>query len=406
MPKLTKRLVDQLQSAATDYTVWDFDVRGFGCRVHASGRKTFVVKYRVGGGRGATQRKMALGCYGPTTVDQARLSARQALAEVVKGGDPAGRRNDYRHAHSVREFALRYLAEHARPKKSARSAEEDEWLLDRYVLPKLGTRKMVDLAAADIARVVHGLSITPALANRVRALLSKMLSLAVVWGVRSDPANPARAVQKYPERSRARYLSGEEVKRLGDALSAAQRNVSEPWQAIAAIRMLLFSGCRRGEVLGMRWEYIDYDNGVVLLPTSKTGRKTVYLSAPILQILSELPRKDGNPWVLPSRLAVNDRPFEGVGHVWLRIRATAGLNDVRLHDLRHTFASKGVNLGIGLPLIGGLLGHVLPTTTAKYAHLAADPTRNAGERIASRIASELTGHHGTVTRLISAMRRQ
>jgi integrase len=113
---------------------------------------------------------------------------------------------------------------------------------------------MVDLAAADIARVVHCLSITPALANRVRALLSKMLSLAVVWGVRSDPANPARAVQKYPERSRARYLSGEEVKRLGDALSAAQRNASEPWQAIAAIRMLLFSGCRRGEVLGMRWE--------------------------------------------------------------------------------------------------------------------------------------------------------
>ena len=164
-------------------------------------------------------------------------------------------------------------------------------------------------------------------------------------GVRSDAANPARAVQRHPERSRARYLSGEDVKRLGDALFAAQRSKSEPWQAIAAIRMLLFSGCRRGEVLGMRWEYIDYDNGVVLLPTSKTGRKTVHLSAPILQILSELPRKDGNPWVLPSRLAVNDRPFEGVGHVWLRIRATAGLNDVRLHDLRHTFASKGDQFG-------------------------------------------------------------
>jgi Arm DNA-binding domain len=230
----------------TDYTVWDSDLRGFGCRVHARGRKTFIVQYRVGGGRGATQRKMALGSYGPTTVDQARLSARQAPAEVVKGGDPAGRRNDYRHAHSVREFALRYLAEHARPKKSPRSAEEDEWLLDRYILPTLGTRKMVDLAAADIARVVHGLSITPALANRVRALLSKMLSLAVVWGVRSDPANPARAVQKYPERSRERYLSGEEVKRLGDALSAVQLNASEPWQAIAAN---LFNRCAASSLL-------------------------------------------------------------------------------------------------------------------------------------------------------------
>jgi integrase len=404
MSKLTKRIVDQLQPTATDYTAWDTELRGFGCRVHRAGRKTFIFKYRVGGGRAATQRKMALGVYGPTTVDQARVLARQAHAEVIKGGDPAGRRYDHRRADSVKQFVERYLAEHARPKKSPRSSEEDEWLLNRYILPKLGTRKMIDLAAADVARVVHGLSATPALANRVRALLSKMLSLAVVWGVRNDPTNPARAVERYPERSRERYLSGEEIKRLGEALSAAERDASEPWQAIAAIRLLLFSGCRRGEILQMRWEYIDYDNGVVLLPVSKTGRKTIYLSAPLLQVLNGLPRKEGNPWLLPSRLAVNDRPFQGVGHVWLRLRASADLHDVRLHDLRHTFASKGVNLGIGLPLIGALLGHALPTTTAKYAHLAADPTRNAGERIASRIASELSGHHATVTCFVGAKR--
>jgi integrase len=297
------------------------------------------------------------------------------------------------------------LSDHARPKKSARSAEEDEWLLEKYILPKLGTRKMVDLSAADVARVVHALAATPALANRVRALLSKMLSLAMVWGVRSDPVNPARAVEKFPERSRERYLSGDEVARLGQALAEAEKSASEPWQAIAAIRLLLFTGCRRGEVLGLRWDYIDNDNGVILLPASKTGQKTIYLTAPVLSILCDLQRKPNNPWILPSRLAVNDRPFDGVGHVWLRIRTAAQLDGVRLHDLRHTFASKGVNIGLGLPLIGGLLGHALPTTTAKYAHLAADPTRKAGERIAARLASELAGSTATVTEFATRRRQ-
>lgn len=397
MPRLTKRLVDQLQKTASNFTQWDSELRGFGCLVHVTGRKTFIVKYRVGGGRTATQRKMTLGAYGPLTVDEARSLARQTLAEVAKGGDPAGRRHDYRRAQSVAEFGARYLAEHALPKKSQRSAEEDQWLLEKYILPKLGQRKVVDLAAADISRLTHGLSSTPALANRVRSLLSMMLSLAVVWGVRNDPVNPARAVQKFAERARETFLSAEAIKRVGDALRAAEAN--EPWQAIAAVRLLLFTGCRRGEILGLRWEYIDYDNSVILLPASKTGRKTIYLTAPVLTILAGLPRKPGNPWVLPSRLAVNDRPFEGVGHVWQRVRREADLEHVRLHDLRHTFASKGVNLGLSLPLIGGLLGHALPTTTARYAHLAADPTRAAGERIAGRLAVELTGDLGSVARL-------
>lgn len=345
MPKLTKRVVDQLQPAASKYTEWDSELRGFGCLVRPTGRKTFIYKYRVGGGRAATQRKMTLGAYGPTTVDEARRLALQAHADVIKGSDPAGRRNDHRKADNMKQFAERYLAEHARPKKSPRSVEEDDWLLERYILPKLGTRKMVDLATADVARVVNGLAATPALANRVRALLSKILSLAMVWGIRNDPVNPARAVQKFPEQPRERFLSGEDVKRVGDALAEVEQKESEPWQAIAAIRLLLFTGCRRGEILTLKWDYIDHDNRVILLPSSKTGAKTIYLTAPVLAILAALPRKEDNPWVLPSRLAKDDRPFVGIGHVWLRIRDAAKLPGVRLHDLRHTFASKGVGLG-------------------------------------------------------------
>jgi integrase len=389
--KLTKRAVDALQPSNQDFTVWDTELRGFGCRIYPTRRRVFIFKYRVGGGRSAAQRKLLLGTYGAVTVDQARALAHQAHADVINGKDPAGARANHRRAETVKEFGERYLAEHADTKKSPRSAREDKRLLDRHVVPKLGTRKMADLSAADVTKLVHGLASTPIPANRVRSLLSKMQALAIAWGVRSDPVNPVSLVQKFPETSRERYLSSDEVKQLGNVLAEFEQAAKEPWQAIAAIRLLLFTGCRKSEVLSLQWSFIDYDNSAILLPTSKTGRKTVYLTAPVLELLATLPRKNGCPYIFPSRLAAADRHFEGLGHVWERVRRKAKLDGVRLHDLRHTFASKGVGLGLGLPIIGGLLGHALPTTTAKYAHLAEDPTRAAGERIARQLSGELRG---------------
>lgn len=402
--RLTKRTVCALQPGERDFTVWDDELRGFGCRVHPSGRLTFVLKYRVGGGRAASQRKMVLGTYGTLTVDQARELARHAQADVVKGGDPAGTRAAHRRAETLQQFAERYLADHAQAKKSKTSAREDRRLLEKHILPKLGARKVIDLTTADISKTVQTaaqqpsrrrqdrgrLVPTPVLANRVRALLSKMLSLAKIWGLRSDPVNPASFVEKYREKSRERYLSNHEVRKLGDVLLELESNAQEPWQAIAALRLLLFTGCRKSEILSLRWDYIDYDNKAMFLPESKTGRKTIYLNAPVLEILAPLPRKDGNPWVLPNRFGHPNRHFNGLGHIWERVRKKAGLHQVRLHDLRHTYASKGVGLGVGLPIIGGLLGHALPTTTAKYAHLASDPVRDAGERIAARLKSDLS----------------
>lgn len=387
--KLTKRKLDALAPADREYVVPDGELPGFACRVHPSGHKTFVFKYRLGGGRGGSQRKMTLGRYGEGfTTEQARARAKDIAAQVHRGEDPGRQRIEHRRAETLETFAKRYISDHATPRKRPSSATHDQWLLDRHVVPKLGSQKIVDITTGDVAKFIQGLSDRPILANRCRSLLSKMFSLSVSWGVRRDQINPVRLVAKFPEQSRERFLSGDEIKRLGDVLRDAESNATEPWQAIAAIRLLLLTGCRRGEVMSLKWEFIDRDNEVLLLPESKTGRKTVYLTAPVLEILEQIPRKDGCPYVLPSRFDVDDH-FRGVAHVWERLRLVAGLHHVRIHDLRHTFASKGVGLSIGLPLIGGLLGHAKATTTAKYAHLAADPTRKAGARIARQLLAEL-----------------
>jgi integrase len=434
MTRLTKRSVDALTPGSGDYTVWDDDLAGFGVRVHPAGRKTFVLKYRVGGGRAATQRKMTLGTFGPVTVEQARGMARQAHADVVKGRDPAQERTDHRRADTFKRFADRYLEDHARPKKKPRSAAEDERLLNRHVIPKLGTRKVVDITTADIAKLVNGLAGTPVIANRVRALVSKMMSLATRWGIRSgDVANPAKAVEKFPEQRHERYLTVGELQALGRALTAAEKQATLPWQGIAAIRLLLLSGCRCGEILALRWELIDWERGFIMLADSKTGRKPVYLSAPLRTVLESLPSRATHGYVLPGRSGPS-KPFVGLAYVWGRLGHAAGLRPeparqarskpraeapvaalaqeagrmiepVRIHDLRHTFASKGVGMGLSLRLVGGLLGHVSPLTTDRYAHLDADPVRQAAERVATVIGADLAGETGTVIPVPVAGRR-
>lgn len=399
MAKLTKRSVDALAPAAADYMAWDTELHGFGCRVHPGGRKTFVFKYRVGGGRSASQRKMTLGQYSDAfTVDQARTMARRIHADVLTGKDPAGDRAAHRKAETLKDFAKQYMNDHAKAVKKASSASQDQWMLDRYILPALGSRKMVDITSGEIARFIRANATqtdrrgeqrsTPILANRLRSLLSKMMSLATAWGVRPGGDNPVRSIEKFPERSRERFLSSDEIKRVGEVLREAEAAASEPWQAIAAIRLLILTGCRRGEVLSLQWSFVDEENGALLLPDSKTGRKTVYMTPPVAAVLAALPRQEECPFVLPAKVG-REGHFVGVGHVWERLRKKARLEGVRLHDLRHTFASRGVGLGLGLPVIGGLLGHADATTTAKYAHLAADPTRRAGLRIARKLHAEL-----------------
>jgi integrase len=401
MPKLTKTLVERLAPRADRYVIWDDLQPGLGVVVQPSGRRSFIFKYRVGGGRRSLMRKPVIGQYGPVTVDQARAVARKWGALVVQGGDPSGERIAHRAADTVAQFCDRWLEDHARPHKKPKSVAQDEWLMERVIKPELGTRKMQDVTTAEVVRLVAKLRDRPTVGNRTRALLHTMFKHAALWGIRSlDQVNPVQNVQRYPERRRRRFLSFEELKRLGDTLAAVEHDASEPWQAVAAIRLLLLTGCRKSEILTAEWAWLDREQALLALPDSKTGAKVVYLSAPAMALLASLPSTprpaghNGGPalaearHVLPSARR-EDQPFDGLWHCWTRIRTAAGLADVRLHDLRHTFGSHGVNLGMGLPLIGGLLGHTQPETTQRYAHLAAAPVREAGERIAAAIAAAL-----------------
>jgi integrase len=226
-------------------------------------------------------------------------------------------------------------------------------------------------------------------ANRTTALLSSMLAFAVARGFRPD--NPARGIKKYRQRDHDRFLSPEELKTLGEALTLAEADGENPF-AIGAIRLLLLTGCRKNEILSLRWAWVDFERASLRLPDSKTGAKTVPLAAPALELLRAMPRIEGNDHVFPS--AKGGGYFVGLQKVWARIRDMANMPDVRLHDLRHSFASVGAASGDSLYIIGKLLGHAQSRTTQRYAHLADEPLRAAAERISGQIAAAIKGGDG------------
>jgi integrase len=389
--KITKRSVDALKAAAdgAEMVLWDSELKGFGVRVQRGGAKSYVLHYRVGTGRGASLRKLTIGRHGsPWAAETARREAKRLLGMVENGGDPAADKTARKVAPTMAELADRFLAEHVDAKRKASTADEYRRLLDKIILPTLGKRKVADVARADITRLHHANRSASYQANRLLAVLSKMFNLAERWGLRPDGSNPCRHVEKFAERKRERMLSPAELAQLGEALAA--HDVS-PY-AVAAVKLLVFTGARLGEVLGLRWEWVDFERGEARLPESKTGAKTLHLPPPALAVLAELPRLDGNPYAIagakPGAALVNlEKP-------WRAIRAAAGLDDVRLHDLRHAFASVAASSGMGLPIIGKMLGHTQPATTARYAHLASDPVKAAAAVVAGKIAAAMAGGSG------------
>lgn len=416
--KITKRVVDSLKIApgnqSGEAVLWDDEVQGFGVRLRAGGTKTYLVHYRVRGGRNAPLRKYTIGRHGsPWTADEARAEAKRILGLVEAGADPAASKAAHRGAINVASLAARFLAEHVEPKCKPRTAIEYRRLIDKIILPKLGKKLATDVVRGDIAKLHHAYRDTLYDANRTLAVLSKMFTLAEKWGERPDGSNPCRHVEKYQEHKRERMLSAEELGNLGKTLVAAEQGkikardkktgketerllVFTP-HVIAAIRLLVFTGARLREVLGLRWEWIDFERGEARLPDSKTGAKTLHFPPPALEVLKSLPRVDGNPHVIiggvPGACLVNlEKP-------WLAIREAAGLGDVRLHDLRHAFASVAAASGMGLPIIGKMLGHTQAQTTQRYAHLASDPVKAAAASVAGKISAAMQGTSATVVNM-------
>jgi integrase len=361
----------------------DGDVPGFGVRVTANGARSFVLRYRVrGSGR---ERTYTIGSTGDWQTTAARTEARRLRRLIDQGGDPLGDIEHRRTEPTVADLIERFLTEHVEPRLRPGTVRHYRMLIDRHIRPHFGAHiKVADVSFADLDRLHRKISKSGAsyAANRVVAICSKMFALAVRWNMRDD--NPARGIERNYEAKRKRYLTGDELARLTAALAA---HPSE--QAANVFRLLLLTGARSGEAMSARWADLDLGAGVWTKPGSavKQGVDHVTpLSGPARQLLSEIRAEQTarnrqlGTWVFPSS-------DSSIGHVidvaknWYAICKSAGIEGLRIHDLRHSFASQLASGGASLPLIGALLGHSNPATTARYAHLFQDPQRAAIERV-------------------------
>ena len=419
--KITKRLVDSLKADGTDYYVFDRELIGFGIRVRKTGGMSYVVRYRAGSGRNAPVRRVTIAPVGKVTPDEARAAARDILASVVKGADPARAKTDEKRELTFADLVDRYLVEVTATKKP-KTLELYTHVLKAYATPALGAKKARAVSTPDIGQLRISLSGKPVIANRTCNVISSMYGWADKSGILPDVDNPTVGVERYKEGRRERYLSSDELARLGAAIEEAE-TVGIPWEpdpekkikhapkavnrrlkidafAAAALRLYLLTGARLREILRLKWHEVDLERGILLLPDSKTGSKTIILNAPARLLLSSLPRAGlyvipGAPKKADARGKIDEQPRHDLKRPWHRVRQRAGLDGldgtirVRVHDLRHTHASVGVGASFGLPIVGKLLGHVQARTTERYAHLETDPLRNASEAIGQRIADAM-----------------
>jgi integrase len=387
MAKLTKRTVDALKPKAKAYIAYDSTLAGFGIRVMPSGHKSFIVDYRPhGGGRRVATRRLKLGAYGALTPDQARRGAQEALARIRLGEDPQAEKNLARTALTVSGLIDAFITGHVNGKCKPGTAAHYRVALEQLRAAH-GTLKAHALTRAHLAALHTSQEDTPYAANRFLAIASRCFTWGTQHGLLPDGhSNPARSIARYPEHHRERFLTSVELARLGDALRQGETTRLDPF-AIAAIRLLALTGARLREILDAKWSQVDFERGVIFLPDSKTGRKPIYLSLETREVLANLPRLEGNPHIIPGEKA--GRPRAGLDRPWAAITRAAGLNGLRIHDLRHSYASIGAGASLGLPIIGKLLGHTQAATTQRYAHLEADPMRRAAEDISARIAAAM-----------------
>lgn len=402
--RLTKAAIDRMPS---NCMLWDSDVPGFLARSRNCSI-TFLVTYRFQG----RQRWYSIGRYGALTVEQARKEAMAVLGQVSRQIDPASNKEANRNALTVQDGIDLFLETHVDSKLKSASQNQYKDILQRIVAPKLGKLKLQALTRNDVARLHDSLRDTPVYANRMLAVVSAFSNWAERRGYRPEHSNPCRLIPKYKEQARERFLSIAELATLGDVLRQAE-TIWHTWQAkqmrarlagqrisqaehplllvppmaVAAIRLLLLTGARLNEILTLQWEHVDLPNQMLRLPDSKTGAKTILLNAPAKALLEKLDHVEGNPYVIAGNLA--GKHLVGLQKIWERVRTAANLQDVRLHDLRHSYASMAVGAGYSLSITGKLLGHTQAATTQRYAHLADDPLRAATGDVGQRIAAAL-----------------
>lgn len=380
--RITKRSVDSQKPNSNTYYIWDSDLSGFGVKILASGRKTYLVQYRLGG-RGGRTRRVTLGTHGSLTAEQARGEAKKVLGQVAIGIDPLAERDALKEAQTVGEILKIFMADHVVPKLAKNSSDSYEAIIRLHLPEKFKKMNIGDVTRQDVARIHHGMRDGVAMANKTLAVLSKFFNWCEKFGYRTDHTNPCRHIEKFKEIPRTRFLSPEEQTRLWEVLDLFEKEELSTLYIVNALRVIILTGARLREILHLKWDELDLDRGVLNLKKSKTGAKTIYLNEAAVAILRDIPKQVENPFVFCGLRA--GQPIHEIQKAWQRIRIIAGIEDVRIHDLRHTFASVAVMNGMSLPMIGALLGHSQPRTTARYAHLAADPLREAAELVGQKL---------------------
>jgi integrase len=424
--RITKKIVDATFPGVARIEVWDKELRGFGLRVEPTGTKTYIVRYRKKGlGRTGSKNTYKLGRHSDITADEARSRAKAILGRVATGDDPAEELREARQEHirkraglTVEALANLFMTEHVELKRKDHTVSNYASLFRKHVNPSIGALLAAELKRTDVIRLQSSLSKKSKMANKVVAVISSMYGFAGKREYVPEGLNPTRGIDRFREEGRERYLTSDELQRLGEALEEAEtvglpwnvdwanpnsKHVPKEWKgqrekldahAVAALRLLLLTGARLREILHLKWRYVDLERGLLLLPDSKTGRKTIVLSAAAMAILLDFAEKDRDR-IAKSRDAfvikgqLDDRPRADLKKPWDAVRRRADLEDVRLHDLRHTFASIGAGSSLGLQIVGKLLGHSQPQTTARYAHLDADPLRRATDIIGDHITKAM-----------------
>jgi integrase len=417
--RITKRTVDALKVLGKEYVHWDGELTGFGVRVRSSGSKSFVAVYRTGG-RKTPLRRVTIGAVGKIEADKAREEAKQIIGQAELGKDRAAEKAKARAEMTFDKVCDLYLAEGCETKKASTLAT-DKGRIERHIKPLLGKKRIGEIARTDVERFMRdvangktacdtktkarGRAIVEGgkgTATRTVGLLGGIMSFAVGRHLRSD--NPVRGVKRYADKKGETFLSSVELARIGGALAGLEAKGSNP-SSIAIIRLLAFTGARKSEIAGLRWSEVDIERGYLRLGDSKTGSKVIPIGAPACKILSNIPVIEDTPYVFPA--SNGKGRFQGVERVWQKVRSAAGFPTLRLHDLRHSFASVGLARGEALPVIGAILGHADVKTTSRYAHLANDPVKRAADDIARTVQAAFASKPSAkVIKLASGRRRR
>ena len=384
---LSKQSVDRLPVADREVVFWDQHLPGFGVRVYPTGSKVYMAHARSGG----KTRRVTIGRHGTWSTERARREAGTLIADIKAGKTPSrpGANSPSATGPTIAELAEDYMTQHVALRCKPTTQRSCRHIVDKFLLPRFGTLRLGEITPDHVAALHYRLRETPIMANQVVSLLSRLFKQAAASGDAPAGGNPCRFIKKYPTRSCERFLSEQEYDRLGAVLGEFESAGRVSTSAAAAIRLLMLTGCRRNEILTLKWEDVDLEHDELRLRDAKTGARAVPMSPTARQVLTSIPRQPDNPWVIFGRWSGSR--LANLNASWQLVRREAGLEDVRLHDLRHSFASSALALGESLPMIARLLGHSQIQTTARYAHLA----RHSVKAAADRIADSLTGDMDT-----------